>query len=212
MKTSVYIIVMSSLLMIQCSSTSIISTYKSAQMVDLEKGKIIVTALTKDSDKELRKKMENHMADDLCNLGYNAVCSIELYGLNTLNGQDEKLILSKLQQENVSAVLTIVLLRRDKEKYHAPASMYDISNQYRHSDFYPYYAAVYGKIYEEGYYIDNTSYFWESNLYSLSDQKLLYSVRTESFNPSGISSLAHQYGKLIIKDMLAKNVIRDLNK
>lgn len=52
MKTSVYIIVMS-LLMIQCSSTSIISTYKSAQMVDLEKGKIIVTALTKGSDKEL---------------------------------------------------------------------------------------------------------------------------------------------------------------
>jgi hypothetical protein len=210
MKKSAYIVLFS-ILIAQCSSTKIISTYKSEEPFSLENGKIAILALTEGPDEELRKKMENHMADDLCNLGYEAVSTIDLLGSDKSKVQDEKEILKNLQKENVVSVLTIVLLRLDKEKYHAPAGMYDLVNQYRYSDFYPYYAAIYGKIYQDGYYINNTTYFWESNLYRISDQKLLYSVRTESFNPSGISNLAHQYGKIIIQNMLQENVIKELN-
>lgn len=212
MKTASYIIAFSSLILIQCSSSRIISSYASSKEVNLEKEKIIIAALAKESDYELQKKMENHLADDLCNLGYNAVCSTDLSDLSDSHIQDEKLIIKKLQQADADAVLTIVLLRRDKEKYHVPASMYGIADQYSYSSFYPYYAAIYSKIYQEGYYINDTSYFWESNLYSMPDQNLLYSVRTESFNPSSISSLAHQYGRLIIQDMLAKKVVKNLKK
>ncbi|UWY27021.1 hypothetical protein N4T20_14960 [Flavobacterium sp. TR2] len=212
MKAAPYIIAFSSLILIQCSSSRITSSYVSPKKVNLEKEKIIVAALAKESDYELQKKMENHLADDLCNLGYNAMCSTDLFDLSASNITDEKLILKKLQQAGADAVLTIVLLSRDKEKYHVPATMYGIADQYSYNRFYPYYAAIYSKIYDEGYYINDTSYFWESNLYSVPDQNLVYSVRTESFNPLSISSLAHQYGRLIIQDMFAKKVIKNLKK
>lgn len=200
-------VIAASFLLVQCASTGIISSWKAPQTLNLQNCKIIVVALMPDADTSLQAKMENHLSDDLCNLGYNAASAIELYGLKTFKEQNEEQMLKKLQQQNVNAVLTIVLLNKQKEKYHAPSGMYDVSNQYSYSNFYPYYAAIYGKIYKEGYYVNDTYYFWESSLYDMKDQKLLYSVRTQSFNPSNNSSLAHEYGKLIIQDMLLNNII-----
>jgi hypothetical protein len=40
----------------------------------------------------------------------------------------------------------------------------------------------------------------------MSTQKLVYSVQTQSFDPATSESLAHEYGQLIIKDMVRNNV------
>lgn len=212
MKRLTWIIIVSSVLLAQCSNSKIVSTWQSSQTLNLQTGRIIVVGLIKESDKALQQKMETHLADDLCNLGYDAIPSIELYGFKTFEGQDEKQVIKQLKQYGTAAVLTIVLLNKQKEKYHAPKSMFDPTDGYNYSDFYLYYAAIYSKIYEDGYYVNDTYYFWESNLFTVTDQKLIYSVQTESFNPSNTSSLAHGYGKLIIHDMLAHNVIQNLHK
>lgn len=157
--------------------------------------------------------MENHLADDLCNLGYDAISSLELYGVNAFEGKDENQIIEQLKQNGTAAVLTIVLLNKEKEKYHAPQSMFDLelyNNDF--NNFNIYYAAIYSRIYQEGYDVNNTYYFWESSLFNMSDQKILYYAKTQSFNPASKTSLAHQYGKLIIEDMLAHHVIKDLHK
>jgi hypothetical protein len=210
MKKITRIIIVSSFLLVQCSSSNIVSTWQSSEVLNLKSGRIIVIGLIKESDKSLQKKMENHLADDLCNLGYDAVSSLELYGLNTFEGKDENQIMEQLKQNGTAAVLTIVLLNKQKEKYHAPKSMFD-SEKYN-SDFNIYYAAIYSKIYEEGYYVNDTYYFWESSLFTMPDQKIIYSVQTQSFNPLSTASLAHEYGKLIIRDMLAHNIIKNLYK
>ena len=156
--------------------------------------------------------MENHLADDLCNLGYDAIPSIELYGIEAFKGKDEKEIIKQLEQNDIAAVLTIVLLNKQKEKYYAPKSMYDLIDPYIDNDFSIYYNAIYTKIYQEGYYVNATYYFWESNLFTMPDQKLEYSVQTQSFNPLNSNSLAHAYGKLIIQDMLTNNIIQSSHK
>ncbi len=65
--------------------------------------------------------------------------------------------------------------------------------------FWPYYGTLNYRIYEPGYYVTDTRYFWESNVYDVSTQSLLYSVQTKSFDPATSESLGHEYGKLIIK-------------
>jgi len=50
--------------------------------------------------------------------------------------------------------------------------------------------------------------FWESNLYDAVSKKLIYSVQTKSFNPENSEKLAHEYGHLIINDMLKKEVLK----
>ncbi|NDF99240.1 MAG: hypothetical protein EB101_10010, partial [Chitinophagia bacterium] len=53
----------------------------------------------------------------------------------------------------------------------------------------------------------NTRYFWESNLYDLSDGKLIYSAQSQSFDPSSSDVLGREYGKLIVDDILGKGII-----
>jgi hypothetical protein len=55
----------------------------------------------------------------------------------------------------------------------------------------------------------NTRYFWESNLYEMTAQKLVYSVQTQSFDPADAESLAHQYGQMIIRNMVEQKVLID---
>ena len=66
---------------------------------------------------------------------------------------------------------------------------------------------LYGRIYSPGYYTTNTRYFWESNLYDLSDGKLIYSAQSQSFEPSTSERLGKEYGKLIVDDILGKGVV-----
>ena len=61
---------------------------------------------------------------------------------------------------------------------------------------------MYDRIYTPGYYEVSTRYFWESNLYDLSGKKLLYTVQSESFDPANASTQGHEYGKLIVSDMI----------
>lgn len=212
MKTIKWITILSCVLLVQCSSSNIVSSWKASVPTNVETGRIVVVGIIKEQDKSLHKQMENHLADDLCNLGYDAISSIELYGVKAFEGLDEKQIISKLRKNDIAAVLTIVLLSKQKEKYHVPKSMFDLEDRYDTSDFSIYYTAIYNKIYEEGYYVNDTNYFWESNLFSVLDQKLIYSVETQFFNPFNKASLAHEYGKLIIYDMLENNIIKDIHK
>jgi hypothetical protein len=210
MKNFKWVILISSVLLVQCSSSNIVSRWQSSESLSPQTGRIVVVGLIRESDKLLQQKMENHLANDLCNLGYDAVPFLELYGSETPEGPDENQVMKQLKQDGTAAVITIVLLKKERDKYHIPKSMFETTERYN-SDFDLYYRAIYSKIYEEGYYVDDTNYFWESNLFTLPDQKLIYSVKTQSFNPAGTASLAHEYGKLIIGDMLEQHIIKNLH-
>ena len=70
-----------------------------------------------------------------------------------------------------------------------------------------YWYEMYQRVFEPGYYVTNTSYFWESNFYNLKSAQLIYSVQTKSFNPDDVAALAHEYGKMIVKDMVKQKVL-----
>ncbi len=39
-------------------------------------------------------------------------------------------------------------------------------------------------------------------------QKLIYSVQTQSFNPDDAESMGHEYGKMIVKNMVDQNILK----
>lgn len=163
--------------------------------------------MIKDNDIAKREMMENHLIGDLAERGYTAVSSIKEYGPKSFEGMKEEEVLNKLQNTGVDAVLTIVMLDKQRERYYVPGRVYYSPYVIYHRRFYRYYNTMYDRIYSPGYYQVNTRYFWESNLYDLSTKELLYSVQTESFDPESAQSLGHEYGKLIVKDMFDKNVL-----
>ena len=191
-----------------CTTSKITTSWKAENTVPQKYNKILVLGLIRDADRTLQENMENHFVGDLKELGYNAVSSLKEYGPKAFDKMDEEAALSKLKNSGVDAVITIVLLDKEKERKYVPGNMYYSPYGYYYNRFWGYRSTLYRRIYEPEYYVTNTKYFWESNLYDMSTQKLVYSVQTQSFDPANLESMGHEYGQLIVKDMVKQNVLK----
>jgi len=192
-----------------CSSSKITTSWKAEDAVAGNYKKILVIGLIREADRSIQEKMENHLAGDLKNLGYNAVSSLQEYGPKAFDKMDEEAAIAKIKSSGVDAVITIVLLDKEKERNYVPSAIHYSPYGYYSNRFWGYRTVLYHRIYEPGYYITNTKYFWESNLYDMATQKLIYSVQTQSFDPNNSEALGHEYGLMIVKNMVKQNVLQD---
>ena len=200
-------LLLASIITAACTTTKITSSWKAANVQPKHYSKILVLGLIKDSDRSLQEKMEAHLVDDLKSKGYNAVGSLQEFGPKAFSNVTEAEALARLKQSNIDAVVTIVLLDKQKERNYVPGRMYYSPYVMYYNRFWPYYGTLNYRIYEPGYYVTDTRYFWESNVYEVSTQSLLYSVQTKSFDPANSESLGHEYGKLIIADIVKNNIL-----
>lgn len=191
-----------------CSSSRITTSWKAENAVPLKYNKIMVLGLIRENDRTIQENMENHFVGDLNDLGYNAVSSLKEYGPKAFDNMDEAAAISKLRNSGVDAIITIVLLDKQKERNYVPGNVYYSPYSFYGNRFWGYRTTLYQRIYEPGYYVTDTKYFWESNLYDMSTQKLIYSVQTESFDPANSEILGHEYGQLIVKDMVNKDILK----
>lgn len=190
-----------------CTATRITTSWKAENVTPQRYSKIMVLGLIRESDRSLQEKMENHLVEDLSNLGLNAVSSLREYGPKAFDKMDEEAALEKLKDSGIDAVLTIVLLDKEKERKYVPGNIFYSPYRYYFNRFWGYRGVLYHRIYEPGYYVTDTKYFWESNLYELNTQKLIYSVQTRSFDPSSSESMSHEYGELIVRNMVENHVL-----
>lgn len=201
--------VLSLLLTVGCGTSKITSSWKAPDAAPQRFNKVMVLGLIRTADRSLQQNMEDHMVGDLLSKGYNAISSLQEYGPKAFDGMDEQAAMNKLKNSGVDAVITIVLLDKEKEKSYVPGHIYYYSPySYYYRQFWGYRTAISRRIYEPGYYVTNTRYFWESNVYDMNNQKLLYSVQTQSFNPSDSESLGHEYGQLIIKNIIEQGILQ----
>jgi len=190
-----------------CTSSRISYTWKSQIAATKPFNKILVIALNGEKDAAIRQKMEKHLTDDLKSLGYLAASAMEEYGPAAFRNLSEAAMLEKLEGRQFDAVITIVLLDKTKEKRYVPDGVYYSPYSMYYRRFYGYYNTMYDRVYASGYYTVDTRYFWESNLYDMNQKELLYTVQTQSFDPASYETLAHEYGKLIVGDMVKKQVL-----
>ena len=197
------------LLITSCYTSVITNSWHSENNTQKVYKKILVVALVNSkSYLLLTENMENHLVADLNEKGITAISSFKIYGPKAFNGLTENEVLNKIEKKDIDAVLTIVLLDKEKEKYYVPGRVYYTPYNIYHRRFWGYYSTMYERIYEPGYYEVNTNYFWESNFYDMTNKELIYSVQTKSFNPENVESLAHEYGKIILNDLYKTGVLK----
>lgn len=198
-----------SLLLFACSESRVTSSWTAKDLPPSNYKKFLVLGLINEPDRTIRENMEQRIAADLKQLGYDAVCSCDEFSPKTFENLRENEALDKLKNSGIDAVLTIVLLDKTKERYYVPGRIYYTPYSIYYRRFWGYYSTMYGRVYAPGYYVTNTKYFWESNFYVINGTtELLYSAQSESFEPPHTSTSSTEYGKMIIKDMLKANVIR----
>jgi hypothetical protein len=208
MKKYKWIVLILVLITVSCTSSKITTSWKAENTLPQKYNKILVLGLIRETDRSLQQNMENHLMEDLKVMGYNAVSSLSEFGPKAFDKMEEEAAIEKLKNSGIDAVVTIVMLDKQKEQKYVPGNLYYSPYGMYYNRFWGYRTTLYRRIYEPGYYVTETKYFWESNLYDMSTQKLVYSVQTESFDPVNSESMAHQYGKMIVKDMVNQLVLK----
>jgi hypothetical protein len=192
------------LLLSACHVTNITSSWK-ADQIDLHGfEKVLVLGIIPDSSRALRQNMEKALTNQLKDRGINAVSAFDEFGPKVFKKITEGEVDSQIKKKGFDAVITITLLNKRKERYYIPARVEYTPFWYDYSFFWGYYSSLYGRIYEPGYYTEDTRYFWESNLYDLKRNKLLYSVQGNAFNIADAESYGNDYAKVIIKDLMRR--------
>jgi hypothetical protein len=195
------------ILLENCYSSVITNTWQAEDSNKKILKKILVLAIDNNKDRTIRVKLENHLVNDLTKKGINAFSAIESYGPFFLLGLQESEAINKIKGQGFDAVLTVVLLDKEKEKHYIPGRITYTPYSMYYRRFWGYYSTVYDRIYEPGYYTENTNYFWESNLYNLENDALIYSAQTKSFNPNNLETLADEYGRIISNDLFKKGIL-----
>ena len=206
MKNRLLLLASLAFMAVSCTSSRIISSWKDPESTPVKYKKILVIALSQ-PDNRVKEKMEQPLVGDLKSHGIEAISAYGQYGPKAFDNLEEKGFLEKIQASGVDGIMTIVLLDKTKEHNYVRGSVLYTPYVIYYNRFWGYYSTLYNRVYTPGYYVTNTEYFWESNLYDASTKKLIYSVQTKSFNPDNSASLAHEYGQLIINDMIKQGVI-----
>lgn len=191
-----------------CGSTKITSSWKAENTRPKPYHNIMVWGLLTEKDSSTRRLMETHLVNDLVSKGYHAIASTDVYREKAYKKLSSAEILDEFKNTGIDAVITIVLLDKQKEDLYYPGGFHNEPvNNYGNLD--KYYSTVYEKVFTPGYYITTTTYFWETNFFELPGAAITYSARTKSFDPSNTNELAHENGHLIINDMVKKKLILD---
>lgn len=198
-------ILLSFCLLISCSSSKVTSSWTRPN-VTTQFSNFLVLAMVGGDNPGLQQQMEQSVVDELRHRGYAATSFYQQNGPHALDRTNEQTAISMLSKSGADGILTIVLLDTMKEHNYVPGNV-DYYPVTYYNRFWGYYGTVYDRVYNPGYYTTDTRYFWETNLYTAGNQELVYSVRTEFFEPTTTNSIADQYGRTIVKDMLRNGLI-----
>lgn len=192
--------------LISCQPSKITQSWAAKDAAPTKYKKILVLGVLTDNDIELQTKIENHLADDLKDMGYLAIAANKVFPAGTFVKGDTARAAAAISGKGFDAILTIVLLDKVKEPYFVPGRMNDYS-YLRNGGFNRYYNTVAEQIYTPGYYGEETKYVWENNFYDISSRRLIYSARSRSFDIASKSTLAHTYGLLMAQSLVEKNIL-----
>jgi hypothetical protein len=196
------------LLLAACSSTNVLNSWKDKEVVEQTTlKKVMVLAMLPEKQRVLRQEMETEMVEDLQKRGFTAVSSLQEYGPKSFIGMNEKQVMQQLDKSKIDGIITIGLQDTETSEHYTPGTVRYEPYAVRYNRFYRTYQTFYERVYTPGRTDQQTNYFFETNLYQLNSNKLLYSAQSKSFDPSSASQIAKEVSKAVVKDMEKNNIL-----
>lgn len=194
-------------ILVSCQPTKITQSWSAKDIAPKKYKKVLVLAVLPDNESELKVKIENHLAEDLREMGYLTLAANKVFPAGTFVKGDTARAAAAIYDSGFDAILTIVLLDKKKERYYVPGKVSEITYYGQHNRFDNYYSAMTERTYIPGYYAEETKYIWENNFYDLYSRQMIYSARSRSFDIASKNTLAHTYGMLMAQSLAEKNIL-----
>jgi len=175
-----------------CASTQMTDTWTAPEAKGAELSKVAVIAMAKDPG--LRRMAETTAAQNL--VGAQAVPGYQVLGDTDLKDKDA--VQEKLKSQGFQAVL-LMRVAGVNERVDFAAAPY--------ATFGGYYGMVAPGIYDPGFVQTDTIVHVISTLYSLEDQKLIWSGTSQSFDPASAQSFMNDVSKAVAKSLQKDRVI-----
>jgi hypothetical protein len=161
--------------------------------------KVLVVAL-------LKNETSRHKAEDqmLRYLNGKGIASYN-YSDNNFNKLDEVALVNKVRGDGFDGVVMMRLIDVDKEMTYTPGSYNSFPNYYQ--NFGGYYRRGWQNYSTPGQYNTTKTFNVETNVYSLKDNKIVWSALTESVNPDGVEQMTAEIADVVYKKMLKEGFV-----
>lgn len=197
-----------------CVSTTLIGSLKVGESEPKKYGKLGVVVLSPKVYN--RSVVEMSLAEEFRTNGVKAIATFDIFPMaGKMDELKEKMDAEAIQQKirqrvsdnNLDAVLIVTLLDKNKETHYVQGSSFTLSAPVYGYPYYGYYNYAYSTVYSPGYYVTNTSYFIESNLYDVATEKLIWTGQTKTEDPESIEKESATFSKLIVGEILEKKAL-----
>jgi hypothetical protein len=189
-------------LFIGCTSTKIVSSWREPgkEVVLAELNKVLVVAM-------LRNETNRHKAEDQM-VGYLKGKGVAAYAYldHAIDATDEDVLRRKLQQGGFDGAITMTLIDVDKEENYTPGNITSYPTYYR--NFGGYYRRRWTSYATPGYYSTTKTYTVETNVYSLKEDRIIWTGLTESTNPGGVKKMTEEVTKVVYKRMVKEGFVQ----
>lgn len=191
------------LLIFSCSSTHIISSWKdpNIQIHSGDWNKVLVVALLQNETN--RRRAEDEMVKLLKGIGISSYSYLN----RQLSPNDLEAMRSRLTTDGFDVAITMRLIDVDKEKIFTPAQHYLYPTYYQ--TFSGYYYRGWINYTTPGYYTVTEKYIIETVVYSIENDKIIWSGITETYDPQKIEKLTDEIAYVIHKQMLKEGFIEN---
>lgn len=184
-----------------CTSTRIASSWSDPDTkINLNKqNKVLAVAL-------LKSETNNRTAEDqiVSRLNGRGVVSYNYLNAN-FNKKNQDAIRNKIKGDGFDAVITMRLIDVEKERTYVPGNVTSYPVQYR--TFSGYYFNTWETYSTPGYYSTTKTYTIEINVFSIVDDKIVWSGLTQTTDPDGINKMTADIVKTVFRKMVNDGII-----
>ncbi|MBL0270566.1 MAG: hypothetical protein IPP99_18350 [Chitinophagaceae bacterium] len=184
-----------------CTSTKITSSWREPEKeiaVD-QINKVLVVALFQNETS--RHKAEDEMAGYLKGKG---VVSYNYLDAN-FNERNEDALRDKIRSDGFDGAVTMRLVDIDKEKIYTPG--YGAPYPFSYRNFSGYYYRSWSFLSTPGYYTTTKTYTIETNVYSIKEDRIIWSGLTETTNVDGVKAMTEEVVKVVYRKMVKEGFI-----
>jgi hypothetical protein len=187
------------------SSTEFTKNWKDPAFKGQAFREILVVGMS--SDNIARGNMEGSIVKAFSQYGIRGRMGMEVFPpllfKEKLSKEEAK---DRVKQSGADAVLLISLLdAKDTEWYVPGAVVYTPAPG--SMAMYGYWSTSWNTIYTQGYYGSTREYVLQANLYTTADEKLIWSARSTTTDPSSLESFSKTYSGMIVERMVRDTTV-----
>jgi hypothetical protein len=190
------------MMMASCNSTQITSSWREPNktLTINELNKVLVVAL-------FNNETNRHLAEDQM-AGYlkgRAIVSYDYFS-DKFNRTNEESIRETIREAGFDGAVTMRLIDVEKEKLYLPSNEPLYPSYSR--NFPAFYYRNYNYYQQDDYFRTTRTYIVETNVYSIKEDKIIWTALTRTTDPKGVDKLTGQIAKVIYKRMLKEGFIK----